>query len=425
MMSNPFNVGQPISSLDKFVGRTSEIDRAFDQILNYSNLAVWGGHKIGKSSFLEQLASPQVWRIRGYEPSQAVIVLFSCLSIDPFTAASFWREVLKQIKDKSDSLPTVQSKIDTLLKQGEATKDSLREVLSMLGEENKFLVLLVDDYDAAFYPNKQYTKADIEVFLSECRSVAYHASEKQYLSMVVASLRRLNELGPKVTRNASPWYNHYLFQPLKPFEETEVTSLMSHLPMTTELRKGIREITGNHPALLQIAGFLLYRDLKAGKVPNVETFTQDFQTATIPFFQISWDLSNEVEQTLLMLIALLGLNGRVPGKIYDLGDIHIIFSQKELELMDLENRGLIMPTVEAGKKGYSFASSLMEWWVIKEIEKSNEESLQQRQKGFLHLMSHKQAEQVTNSIHLLWKHKEVVPSALAWISRITALFSAL
>ncbi|NES21046.1 MAG: ATP-binding protein [Symploca sp. SIO3E6] len=425
MRNNPFNVGKPISSSDKFVGRISEINRAFDQILNYSNFAVWGGHKIGKSSFLEQLASPQVWRIRGCDPSKAVIVLFSCRSIEPFTPSGFWREVLKQIKDKSDSLPTVQSKIDTLLKQGEATKDSLRQVLKMLGEEQKFLVLLVDDYDAAFYPNQQYTKADIEVFLSECRSVAYHASEKQYLSMVVASLRRLHELGPKVPQNASPWYNHYLFQPLKPLTETEVGSLMSPLSMTEELRAGIRGIAGNHPALLQIAGFLLYREIETGKVPNVETFTKDFKTATIPFFQTSWDLSNEVEQTLLMLIALFVLKGRIPGKLYDLGDIHIIFSQRERELMNLENRGLIKATEEAGKIGYAFASSLMEWWVIKEIENSNEESLQQRQKGFLHLMSHKQTEQVTNSIRLLWTHKEVVPAALTWIGKITALFSAL
>lgn len=425
MDKNPFNVGQPITSPERFVGRTSEIDTAFDQILNRSNLAVWGGYKIGKSSFLEQLASPQVWQIRGYEPSEAVIVLFSCLSIHPFTASGFWQEVLNQIKDKLDSLPAVQSEIDTLLRQGDATKDSLRQVLKMLGEENKFLVLLVDDYEAAFRPNEQYTEADIEVFLSECRSLAYHSQERQYISMIVTSLRQLNELGPKLTPNSSPWYNHYLFQPLKPFTDTEVETLMGRLPMTEAQREGIREIAGKHPALLQTAGFLLYRDFKAGKVPNIEAFARDFQTATRPFFETSWDLSDEVEQTLLMLIALLSLKGRLPGKLYDLGDIHIIFSQRERELINLEDRGLIMSSVEAGKKEYSFASSLMEWWVIKEIENCNEESLQQRQKGFLNLMSHKQAEQVTNSIRLLWKYKEVVPSILVWIGRIASAFPAL
>ncbi|NEO67904.1 MAG: ATP-binding protein, partial [Moorea sp. SIO4G2] len=69
---------------------------------------------------------------------------------------------------------------------------------------------------------------------------------------------------------------------------------------------------------------------------------------------------------------------------------------------------------------YSFASSLMEWWVIKNIENSTETELQERQKVFLNLMSHKQAEKVKDIIRLMWNNKEEVTSIFEWIGKVIA-----
>jgi hypothetical protein len=41
-MPNPFSVGNSVPP-DRFVGRKSELDAAFDQIHNRSHLAIWGG----------------------------------------------------------------------------------------------------------------------------------------------------------------------------------------------------------------------------------------------------------------------------------------------------------------------------------------------------------------------------------------------
>ena len=133
-----------------------------------------------------------------------------------------------------------------------------------------------------------------------------------------------------------------------------------------------------------------------------------------------WNLANEVEQTLMMLIALCSLKGRLLKKHYDLGDIDRVFSQKERELTDLEERGIVLSRTQDGQKSYQFASSMMGWWVIKEIENSTEETLHDRQKGFLNLMSHKQAENVTKAIHWLWQHREEVPSILEWLGKVSA-----
>ena len=416
---NPFIVGRPIPP-DCFVGRTSEIETAFDQILSRSNLAIWGGPGIGKSSFLELLASSKAWQLRGHDPSSAIIVLLSCLSITPFSAVNFWREIMLLIQESLEKEPALQAEVSKFLDRGNTTKDGLRSILRHLGKQNKFLVLLVDDYDAALRSQEGYGDSEIAVFLSDCRNIASHARERQFLSMVVTSLRRLNELGPKLKPDGSPWYNHYLFQPLKPFDKTEVAALLGCMPMTPALRDGIREIADGNPALLQNAGHLLYRELRTGHIPSAEAFAKDFQQATSHYFEDMWNLANEVEQTLMMLVALCELKGRLLKKHYDLGDIDRVFSQKERELTDLEERGVVLSRTQDGQKSYRFASSMMEWWVIKEIENSTEETLHDRQKGFLNLMSHKQAENVTKAIRWLWQHREEVPSILEWLGKVSA-----
>lgn len=418
-LQNPYVVGKPVSPAF-FIGRTSEIETAFDQILSRSNLAIWGGPGMGKSSFLEMLASPQAWKFRGHDCSQAAIVLLSCLSLTPFTAERFWREVFHLLRDELDSDPKLQAEVSGYLDRGETNKDCLRSILRDLGKKNRFLLLLIDDYDAALRPNEAYSEQDIAVFLSDCRNLASHAKERQFLSVVVTSLRRLNEMGPKLQPNGSPWYNHYLFQPLKPFTETEAAALLGGLPMTPTLKAGIRDIANGNPALLQAAGFLLFRELRADRVPNAETFAREFLRTTEHYFEDIWNLSNEVEQTLLMLLALKHLRGRLLNKRYDLGDVDIIFSQKERELIDLEERGVVIYHTQDGKKHYRFASSLMEWWVVKEIENSDEDSLQDRQRVFLNLMSHRQAENVTKAIRWVWQHKEEVPTILEWLRLLTA-----
>lgn len=416
---NPFTVGLPVPP-ERFVGRSRLLATAFDQIFQpgHGNLAIWGGSGIGKTSFLELLTAPQTWQDRGHDPSTAVIVMIDCLSIYPFTGSGFWRKILSLMKNELEGEQELQGAIDVLLQKAHNSHDDLAEILHQLGEQERFLVLLVDNYDAALRIDEQYSAADMEKFLSQCRTIAYSSEQRKYLSMIVASSRRLNELGPRLTPDKSPWYNHYLFRQIKPFTDSEIDKLLVDMPRTPALRDGIREIADGHPVLLQNAGYLLYEELQAGGTPDPVTFVREFQNATTPFFQQTWELSNEIEQTLLMLLALCKLEGRLQKKRYDLRDIEVIFSQKEIELNALAGRGVLKYTVEADDKIYSFASSIMEWWVVKQIENSDEKELQERQKVFLNLMSHKQAEKVMIFIRWLWQNKDKVPPIVEWIRKL-------
>ena len=155
-----------------------------------------------------------------------------------------------------------------------------------------------------------------------------------------------------------------------------------------------------------------------------EAFAREFANATEQFFRYTWDFSTEVEQMLLMLIALSNLEGRLNRRRqYKLDDLGLIFSQKELELRDLEERGILERTKEQGKDLYSFASSIMEWWVIKELENSADEAaLAQREKIFLGL-SRRQTEQIRNAVQQIWRNKDVIKDIIGWAGKLAGAFT--
>ncbi|MEI3650258.1 MAG: ATP-binding protein [Dolichospermum lemmermannii FEM_B0920] len=419
MSSNPFFPGKPVLP-ESFVGRTSEINYAFDQIHNRSHFAIWGGPGMGKSSFLQKLASEQTWQEYGLDPSQGIAVIVNCQNIIPFTPAGFWREALSLLHDKLDSEPQLQAEIKPLLEKP-TTNDSLRQALRRLGRKDKFLVLLVDDFDAALVINEQYTETEMETFLAQCRSLAVHAEESQYLSMIVASLQRLSELGPKLNPNASPWYNHYLFQSLKLFTTKDLVQLLNIIRPPT-LRGEIMNITGGHPTFVQTAGFLLYRELQLGSNADIKSFAGSFERDTQQIFKTIWHRCNLKEQALLMLIALLDMEGHIKEINFKLSGIGRILTQHERSLIKLEEQGVITSSSLEPEKFYSFTSSLMKKWVIQEILQTPEQSIRDREKEFMNLISHGQVNQVQEVVTWLGNNPEKVKSFLDWIIKVVPVF---
>jgi len=419
MSPNPFLLGQPVPP-ESFIGRKSEISYAFDQIHNRSHFAIWGGPGMGKSSFLRKLASKQTWQEYGLDPSKGIAVILNCQNLTPFTPGAFWREALSLLHDKLDREPQLQAEIKPLLERT-ATNDSLRQALKKLGRRDKFLVLLVDDFDAALVTNEQYSETEMETLLAQCRSLAVHAEESQYLSMIVASLQRLSELGPNLNPNASPWYNHYLFQSLKLFTINELVQLLTIIRPPT-LRGEIINITGGHPTLVQTAGFFLYRELQLGNDANINSFAENFERDTQQIFQTIWHRCNSKEQALLMLIALLDIEGHINDIKFNLSGIGRILTQYERSLTRLEEQGVITSSsIETGKF-YSFTSLLMKKWVTQEILNTPEKSIRDRENEFLNLMSHGQVNKVKEVVTWLGNHPEKVKSFLDWIAKVVPVF---
>lgn len=418
-MANPFFPGKPVAP-EHFVGRTSEINFACDLISARSHCAIWGGPGMGKTSFLRKLASEQTLQEHGIDTSKAVIVLLNCQNIIPFTPAGFWREALTLLCDQLDSEPQLQAEIKPSLERT-VTNDSLRQAIRRLGRKGKFLLLLVDDFDAALVSNNQYTEAEMGAFLAQCRSLAVHAEEAQYLSMIVTSLEPLSKPGPPLNPNASPWYNHYVFQSLKLFTTGESVQILNIIRPPT-LRGEIINITGGHPSLVQIAGFLMYGNMQLGSNTDADSFARDFERDTQHIFQTIWTRCNPTEQALLMLIALLDVDGHIADRQFDLSGIGRILTQHRRWLSTLEDRGVITSNAIATGTFYSFTSSLMKKWVTEEILNTSDNLVKDREKEFLNLISHGQMKEIGKFISWLKNHPDIVKQGLVWIAKMLPFF---
>ncbi|BAY22964.1 hypothetical protein NIES2100_27280 [Calothrix sp. NIES-2100] len=99
--NNPFYIGGAVSP-DKFMGRRADINAAFDVICNRMHLAIQGSSGMGKSSLLQYVATPETWKAKNLEPSEAFIILFNCSEIQPsFTAISFWEKVSLELEPEN------------------------------------------------------------------------------------------------------------------------------------------------------------------------------------------------------------------------------------------------------------------------------------------------------------------------------------
>jgi class 3 adenylate cyclase len=405
ILPNPFFPNRPVP-FEHFIGRKDLIYNAFSQIQKRSHLSVWGGHGMGKTSFLNYLATPQAWRDRGIDPSQAIIVTLSCRNIFPFNTSNFVRSILKSIQKQSEQDFPLHTVVTTLLEQPINSIGQLDEVLRPIIYNHQFLLLLIDDYENALLCSYQYTDNDISNFVAQVRSFCTKEENILFVSMIVTSSRPLSEIGPSLKIHGSPWFNHYLFRSLPSFSSEERSRLLDNLPIETEWKTRIERIAGGHPALLQKVGYQLYQSL------DLELFCENFPDDALPFFQANWQLATEIEQNLLILLVLINLPHRLGRSLYDLGHIAIAFSQREIILTGLVQRGILTPIIpEAGSHiSYRFSSSLMEWWILQELLKTiHEPNFATRLMSFVPIIGTEQMERVRLAFTWIASHPDHIP----------------
>jgi Cdc6-like AAA superfamily ATPase len=376
MSSNQFYTNGNVPP-EKFVGRTSELYTIFDQINNRGHAAIYGSSGMGKSSLLKYIQSSNFWEEKGLKFSDALIVYHNC-EVSP-TPKTFWQELLKELRNKAEGDTDLQEKIDGVLEKEEIGIRDIRQILKHIGEKDKFLLLLLDDYHGILSTPESYSKdheksQEMQTFLSGLRNLAVHSTEGQYFSTVVAAFQKLNELGPEVPRGGSPWYNHYVYVDLKPFTQKDIDNYFfnpnSHFFISIPdnfSKKEVLEITGRHPRLLQYAGSIF-----SEPDPNIDIniFKEKFKNRTEQIYESIWRELTTDEQRLLRLIVIDNLDGEVSGKRYSLDDIDKNFEENKSKLRTLQQKGVIYKKQEQKRDKYNFSSSLMQDLVRQKFEKS-------------------------------------------------------
>ena len=378
MSSNKFFPNKPVPP-QKLVGRKSEISIIFDQINNRGHVAIHGSSGMGKSSLLKYIQSPNFWEEKGLELnfSKALIVYHNC-EVSP-TPKSFWQEVLKELRNKAEDDTGLQKEIDGVLEKEEIEIRDIRQILKYIGKKDKFLLLILDDYEKILRTPEKYSKSDnksqeMQTFLSGLRNLAVHSTEGQYFSTVVAAFQKVDELGPEIPRGGSPWYNHYLYVDLKPFSEEDIDNYFFNpnghffisIPDNISKRE-VLEITGGYPILLQYAGYIF-----SEPEPNIDIniFKEKFKNRTEQIYKDIWRELTTDEQDILKLIIISNSNGEVSGEHFDIDDIDKDFEANQSKLRTLQQKGVIYNKQEQEPGKYNFYSSLMQDFVRQKFEKS-------------------------------------------------------
>jgi len=418
---NPFVVGRPLSPAE-FVGRERELRNIFSAVLSHNPISISGERRMGKTSLLHQVASPEGWRKYGADASQAFIIYIDCQAFAPFSPARLWQEILLEFKAQAEKETELNAIADELLRLEKIASRDFRKLLQAIGKREQFLVLIFDEFEAALQPHATYSEAEALAFLQEMRSLvslmSRGSSEGMTLSYVLATRRRPSEVNPKLRSSASPLFNIFSSIGLKAFDEKEVEALLAKMPeafaLNTAERSWLDQIAGGHPYLLQAALCALFQLHVDGKPFDVKDTTQKFAGTVESFFRELWNDAAVKERLLLMLIALRNYERRTGKSLPGFRDYALIFNEYKHELRDLEERGLLSRRPQQTEDSYALLSAMMEWWIIKELEARHENESAEEAKSYLKLFDRQHAEQLRETLQSIRQNKVAFHAIDAW-----------
>lgn len=390
---------------------------------------VYGERGMGKTTILNYIANPpREW----HENFQNHIFVFlNCQDqIHPVTANQFWAQIIKQLARKS-STKLIKSKCDALLERpNEELKLShhdFHDVLDIAGEENKKIALVLDDFNVLIQTDSENLN-NTRAFLQGLRSLTTRDANKA--NLLVATRRSLNDsCKPLSLPNYSAFNNGFYFCRLTVFQDQELLNFLARAEKagqpsfnSTE-RKYVADLSGCHPKLAQIAASKLFERRIDMGVPlnDLSSVGEQFKNEASSIFETLFQGASEGEQLLLMLIALQSLKGKVANGNYDISDLPQIFSEKEREINDLTERGLLKRT-QANPPVWELFSPIFQWWILKEIESEDSQQLEERRKVWLNLLTPKRVAQIGNLVEFIKKNWDTIePVGRSIISMTTGL----
>ncbi|MGK7872631.1 MAG: AAA family ATPase [Xenococcaceae cyanobacterium] len=418
--ANPFVVVGPVPP-ENFVGRKREIAIAFDQILNRSHLAISGDLGMGKSSLLQYLASPKAWHERNGEDelANAVIILLNCAKITPFTPSAFWENILSSLQKKFEGNDLIEYMLKDSLEKNKVESSDLEKVLRQMKRlmEQQFLVLLIDNYDVALNPNKNYTEDEMIVFLSQMR----RQTQIENLSTVVTSTQPLHRYDvPPI--GGSPFYYNYYFKRLEPLKDNEVNSLFAKMPfeLDDKIRTNIREFADGYPVLLQRVLNLLYNTLSNTREPfDLKSFKKECIEQTDFILPHIWEVCTQVQRQYLMCLALSD-SGIPASHQYSRRAIDNFLIHKQKIGDELANRGIIKRKTQGDREFYEFKFLLMKRWGLLRIQCGQESDLIQELEDVFFGISRGQLEQLAKVMSALLNEQlmSIVTSMFRFVTSI-------
>ncbi|MFX0196872.1 MAG: AAA-like domain-containing protein [Candidatus Hodarchaeota archaeon] len=346
---NPFRYGKPVPP-DKHIDREANLQVLFSRIANYEATALVGEPHIGKSSIIRYIQHIKVKREWLDDPERYIFIDVDCHQFpDDYMPIDFWKRMMG-IVWRSASNEEIRRKIDFAAKQDFGTY-ALEQVLNNLSEQERYIILLLDEFERIFRCPNLFTPE----FLGALRSLS---SRTDSLIPIITSRRSLaafNRAGRELIAEGSPLFNNYVEVRLTPFSDEDVQELVTQSLIATDIRfdktdmRYLKTIAGGNPFLIQMAAAGLFDAIVAGKKGKERYLmaAQSFHRRSGSHFDDFWEHLEPEAQTALVILAMGELKGQVDGRNFsttDIGNLEL-FSP---ELERLAEQGLVTKTSNNG-----------------------------------------------------------------------------
>jgi len=376
VVANPFIIGHPVPPTF-FIGREDIINRCRSSLAGPArgSIALSGGRGLGKTSLLHYL--PHVARAQQWDPANIFVYLY-CPDIEQFSPSRFYRSLLEEIEQQEDNVALLKRVQELLEQPADISYSDFRRFLRWLKQQQRWLVVLLDGFAWVIKTDTadQKIKGD---FSSHLRSLT---NDPNYpLILVISSQASLNNLCEDIVRDRpeSEFYNNFIFHTLTPFTPEETESLLAQAQKQIKFtfdqaeRNLLHHMAGAHPALLQIAGYLLVEEHRLATVDNQPyTFTGQrykqivdrFMREVHNYFEQFWADSSLLERTLIILLILVDLSKQTTLPLgLTAQEMEYLLRIYERNISNLVDRGL----VKERDGGYQIFSDIFAWWLVREI----------------------------------------------------------
>ena len=361
------------------------------------------------------------------EFSEYILIYLNCQDEVPScTSGEFWDKVFVKIEDILADRGDLHQ---------DRSKQGFESFIDLLAQEDKHIVLLLDDFDCLVRVDDQNFD-QTRSFLTSLRSITTRQNNKG--NLVTASRLNLHRLWePFAAPGFSDFSNAstYLRLPMSWKEDTFITFLeRSQIDDQAMFRRSqmrqIEQLSSCHPKLSQIASSILFeKRIEQGSNLTPEDFDHiNFTFYTSPsvtsILQMFWNTTDQEERSLLKLISLISIEAMpelLMPEHYRLGSSTNILETNKIVIDNLVTRGFLVrcqSTID-----YRIFLPIFSIWILRLIAQEHPKASEERVIVWKNRLSAEQLRRLGNGIQFLQEHKEMIVSVVSFVQKAVKYLS--
>jgi AAA+ ATPase superfamily predicted ATPase len=362
---NPFTFGNPIKDPARFYGRREDLRQIVNRLRSsaHESTSIVGERRIGKTSLLKYLETPEVAAQFGLPPTEYCMVYIDFQGLTDITPERFWQRVLTKI-ERSICLPKLTPEIQRVREMGDFDLFDLEDLFERIADRGLTTVLMMDEFE--YVTQNPNFGSD---FFGGLRALAIH----QNLPLLTATRRELVDLCHSEELKGSPFFNIFANIVLRPFSRAEVLEMLDGYMAATPIQFSEREkelvlgLGGGYPFFTQMAGNYLVEAKQ--KALDADALLQDvyvnFDAQADSHFSYMWSHSSESEKITLLTVLVLNQKKASKTTIPTVENLAKTHPRAHLDVPELVKRGLLLENRTEGT--YSVLSPSLERWIAREI----------------------------------------------------------